>query len=466
VAVDVDKLQAVVTRLGPLSSTVSGDLIKAQDWNALVLALVDVARAVLAEAPATVPPHTHLGQVKAEWLDPRLATAIERGPLGEPDAAARLGGVERSAGALGGRLDGLGAELGQLRLRLNEVSSRDLERQAQVSSLGLRVSGIGDAREDVTAVRATLASVQDSLGRALAVAQQLVVDGHPVDLGAMTQRLTGLETFRDGLRAADGNLLDAARINDELRQATASLVTAAQLDAALKSHAGALSPDQLSGITNQVSASLRAETDLRLSQLTDSLRAETADKLSGIDGTVSRAIADALPSFSDAALAQVRPELAATVAAVTSDLHALVEKRVIETSAALNATVDAQLAAAQRASSDAIAAEVGKQVAAGLEPLQRSMADVAAKNAALGAALDKQTGTLSTLGQRIESVAATEASARDRLEKTLRAEIDARDTRNVALLDARTAALDTALRARIDESATSLRTEITRRRPP
>ena len=90
---DLERLQAVVSRLAPLSNAVTGDLIRAQDWNALVTAVVDLARAVLAAGPASVPPHEHVGQVKQAWLDPRLATTLERGAFADPDAAGRLSGA-------------------------------------------------------------------------------------------------------------------------------------------------------------------------------------------------------------------------------------------------------------------------------------------------------------------------------------------------------------------------------------
>src|SRR5581483_1386033 len=164
--------------------------------------------------------------------------------------------------------------------------------ESQVSSLGVRVSGINDARDDVASVRATLASVQDALGRALAVAQQLTVNGQPIDVGALDQRIASLEGFRDGLREPDGNLLDGARLHDDLRQATASLVTGDQLAAALAGRAGGLSQQDLQALSDQITASVRAEMDVRLTQLSDSIRAETSAQLGGVDAAVSRAIAD------------------------------------------------------------------------------------------------------------------------------------------------------------------------------
>ena len=77
---DLERLDALVKRLVPLADVQRGELIQAQQWNLVVGALIEVARAVLAEErEGHVAAHGHPDQVTPGWLDPRLRTLVERG---------------------------------------------------------------------------------------------------------------------------------------------------------------------------------------------------------------------------------------------------------------------------------------------------------------------------------------------------------------------------------------------------
>ncbi len=477
-AADLERLQAVVGRLAPLSSAVTGDLIRAQDWNALVLAVVDIARAVLAEGPATVPPHDHVGQVKSSWLDARLATTLERGALADPEAAARLAGAEHAFSTVDGRVGSLTAELTQLRLRLNEVASRDLERESQVSSLGLRVSGLKDSGEDVQQMRGTLASVQEALGRALTVAQQLTVNGVPVDIGKLGQRLSELETFREGLREPDGSLLDARQLRADLQAATAALVTKEQLASEFANRATALTPAQMAGISDRVSAALRSEFSVQFSQFGDAIRADTDQRLSGLNAVVTAAVADAVPSTTDAVLTRLRPEMATAIATSAATQQSRTEQRLSEVGTSLRSEFDGKLVGTRTELTTSLQAEIGRQVGAGLAPFQGALADLSTKHAATAAsvadlntrtsatadALTRLSTSVTTVGQRVDAVAAADAAARATLETSLRSELAVRDTK-IAQVDSRVSTLDTSVSQRLTDTASALRLELRRTSP-
>lgn len=473
---DLERLQAVVGRLAPLSSAATGDLIRAQDWNALVAAVVDLARAVLAEGPATVPPHDHVGQVKSSWLDPRLATTLERGTFSDPESANRLGGAERAVTAVDGRVTSLTAELTQLRMRLNETLSRDLERQSQVSALGLRVSTVKDSTEDVQALRSTLTSVQDALGRALTVAQQLTVNGVPVDLGKMGQRVGDLESFREGLRGADGSLVDAARLKADIQAATATLVSKDQLTTALEARATALTPAQMATISSSVASSLRNELSVQFTQLGDALRAETTQRLNSVNDLVTSAVADAVPAVRDSALVKLRPEIAAAVSKSAADQQARTDQLFADNAKTMRAEFDTKLATTRTDLTTTLTAEVGRQVGTGLAPVlgsiadlntrlganTASIADLTTRSVATADALTKLSTSVTTVGQRVDAVAAADASARAALETSLRGEFTAADARMSSTFDGRLTALDASVGQRLTDTATSLRTELRR----
>src|SRR5512134_2041235 len=94
---DLERLRALLGQLTAIGGARRGELIRADDWNALVSAVEDIARAVLAIDPAAaVPSHEHLDQVTSAWLSPDLRELLERGPLADPAAQKRLTEIEQT----------------------------------------------------------------------------------------------------------------------------------------------------------------------------------------------------------------------------------------------------------------------------------------------------------------------------------------------------------------------------------
>ena len=113
---ELERLSALVARLTPLSAQERGDLITADDWNLLVGAVLEVARAVVdRDGEAAVAPHDHPGQVSLGWLDPKLRSLVERGGLQDPEGSVRLTGAERAVAGAGARIDALERSLDGLR---------------------------------------------------------------------------------------------------------------------------------------------------------------------------------------------------------------------------------------------------------------------------------------------------------------------------------------------------------------
>src|SRR5688500_11660478 len=93
---ELDRLAALLRRLGPLAEQQAGELIRAEDWNLLVRAVMETARTMVEAEARAVPPHDHADQVQVGWLDPRLRQMVESGPLGDPAELTRLAAVERA----------------------------------------------------------------------------------------------------------------------------------------------------------------------------------------------------------------------------------------------------------------------------------------------------------------------------------------------------------------------------------
>ena len=192
-----------------------------------------------------MPPHQHLGEVRLDWLDPALTTLVQRGPLGDPDEVGRAQGTQREVTALRAGLAGLRADLNQLRLRLTDLSGRDLTRESQVGTVSLQLAGVTGVR-DVAWWRcaARLAGVEENVAAAITVGQRLSVGGQPVDMAALVGRLADLESFRETFKTVTGQLLDAAAIDERIASKTSPLVSRTDLDTDLAQRPVVIPPAQ------------------------------------------------------------------------------------------------------------------------------------------------------------------------------------------------------------------------------
>ena len=275
---ELERLDALVKRLVPLTSMQRGELIQAQHWNLVVGALVELARDVLAqEREGAVPAHGHPDQVSAGWLDPRLRTLVERGPLADPSNVARVAELERRLERVLGEANQLDSGLKDARDRIADVSTRDLARQADITAIRRIIEGMSDARDDVRAVRETLGQLQSDVRVAVEVGARLLVDGQPVDMQAFHTRLQDVEALRERLRLPTGALLDAQSLEIRFTELVNQFITEEELDAAFES--------RLSGELNDLRGQVLSAVDSRVSDATGSLRAEVLSEVgASLDG--------------------------------------------------------------------------------------------------------------------------------------------------------------------------------------
>ena len=82
---NLERLEGLVKTLTPLAGKQRGELIEAAQWNQLVGAVLEVARASLAQAVEdTVSDHKHTDMVALEWLTPKLRDLVTSGMLSDP----------------------------------------------------------------------------------------------------------------------------------------------------------------------------------------------------------------------------------------------------------------------------------------------------------------------------------------------------------------------------------------------
>ncbi len=447
---ELERLEALAARLTPLASRTRGELILAEDWNVVVGALIEVARAVLAEErEGLVPPHDHPDQVGTGWLDPNLRALLERGPMADPAAMARLSELERRLGNLRSRIDEMNEGVKEARDRVTDVATRDLTRQADITSVRRMVEGLSDSRDDVRGLRETLRSIQENVRLAVEVGSGLQVDGEPVDMEAWTGRLRELESFRERLRTPSGELLDAGALENRLTELTNTLVTEDELDAALESRPGRILPEQLEALEEKLRAALISDFETSMNRLADEIRTETSQRLAEVDALVARAVSDALPDVEKSVLSTVRPEISAAVQGGLEQSQAFFEKALAETEAELREEFGQQIGDVQRSIGASVQAELDRQLPAQLDPIRSEVASLSKRVGQNEATLAKHDQILRDLTRDVAAVPQNAAIARGELEQKLLSELNASEEALRAELELGIQAADEAITERL-----------------
>jgi hypothetical protein len=447
---ELDRLTALLARLGPIGDQRPGELIEADDWNLVVASVIETAR-VLVEAKARgVEPHSHPDQVQIGWLDPRLRQLIEGGPLADPKQVARVDAIERADAKLTEALEALRAELEAIRGRMRDVATRDLERESSVNVVRRKVEGIADGRADVLAVRESLDAMRERVTRAVELAEGLEVDGQAPDLGKVDARLAELEEVATRLRLPSGELLDGATFERRLAEVQNKGVTQDELDQALEDRRAQLDPADQQAIEDGLRASFEADLAARDESLRNQIDTRTDEKLSGVDALVARAVADATPAITDAAVAATRRELDARLPSLrdqaAADARALLDSRAAE----LRAETESGLDEVRRELSSLVGSEVERRMAGTLRGLQQQLDGVVSDLKALGGRMDRAEASAGGLGARLDSL---DRQLRDGL-TTVRAEfakaLESRIAETEAKFDARLKELEPRLDATVD----------------
>ena len=365
---DLERLNALLTRLNPLGDATQGEIIRAEDWNTLVHALAEVARVVLAEDRQAVPaPHEHPDQVTAGWLDPRLRALIERGPLSDPGVEARMQALEQRVDRLAARIEALLGSVGEVRDRVTEVTTRDLLRQAEVTNVRRVVEGLDDSRESVRELRETLGVLQKDVLTAVTVGQRLTVDGQPIDFKNVVERLDRADALRTRLTAPNGEVFDARGFENRLTALTNTLVTQQALDEALETVRRTTPANDLGQIEGNLRNQLLDQMNTSFGTFRDEVRAENNARFAEVDVRINARLADAVPDITAQVLGSVRPEINAAATDTRESLTLLIEQRVSDMGSNLKADYTQQFDDLRLNIGTQVGAEVDRRLSSRLE---------------------------------------------------------------------------------------------------
>jgi hypothetical protein len=453
---ELDRLAAMLRRLRPLAEQQAGELIRAEDWNLLVGAVMETARAMVESEARVVPAHDHPDQVQVGWLDPRLRQLVESGPLGDPAELARLAALERADERAKKALDSLHAELEKLRTRLRDVSTRDLERESSVNVVRRKVEGIADGRDDVLAVRAGLDSMRERVGRAVELAELLEQGGQAVDVGDLAERVDSLEELRENLLLPSGERFDAGSLERRLTELTNTLVTEAELDDALKERRAVLDPADRASIGDELITRVEADLAIRDAKLQADLATRTDERLANIDALVARAIAETAPALTDAVVARFGNELDARLAAVREQAATDARSELDTRGSELEGRLGGRLDELTRGLDEQVRGEVDRVLERALPgAVQRQIGDMGTRVADLTERAQRAEAAAGGLSARIDSL---QGGLRDGL-AGVRTEVASTLDRRIAETEQRVDEKLAQIEPRIDERVGGLLTE-------
>jgi len=450
----LERVKALVDRLLPLAGRGRGQVISAADWNTVVGALIEVARSVIDDSgERVVAPHDHPDQVSAGWLDPRLRAAVERGPLADPVATARIGAVERGVLAAEQRIDTALSDLREIRTAASRVEASDLDRQATVTRLTRKVDGLADARDDVTALRDSLDVLRTDLNTVSAFANGMA-DVSPAEL---REGLRRGEELRTRLTTSSGALLDAAEIERRLTVLANTVVTEDELTAQLSDLRLQVPDDLNATLTEHARTVAQQQADAVMTAQADELRADIATRLAAVEATAAQRAAEAAGRLGDSLRTELHDsltqELTTVISARDAEIRAELNSAIVDTRSATRDMVDAVAADVNNVVADRVRAELAaaeSQLADRiLQRLQPALTEVTAAVAALRTEVGEQRRAHSQLATSVAELRQTTTTAID----TARRELQASFTRD---LRAGLAELD----RKIGEQGEGLRGEI------
>ncbi|SEL93718.1 hypothetical protein SAMN04489760_10158 [Syntrophus gentianae] len=309
-ASNLDRLKALLELLDPLSQVKPGQPVTAEAWNTLVSVLLEVTRNILThEQDETVPPHTHEEQVALSWLNTRLRSLVESGPLADPSAVRRMLLLERKVDEVGGRADEAHRNLGEVRTRLSEVATRDLVREATLTKVGLTVQTLGDGRDDVLALRRSLDTIRTDVQTAVEVAEKFKTGGEIADFEKIHSRLRALEVLKERLTMPQGDLLDAVALEKRLTELSNTYVTKEELSEVLGGKLPENVIPDLSRIKEELYDSVVTAVREEQAKREERLKGELLAAIPDVDAAVERGIKEKAAALMKEEMARLQNQI-------------------------------------------------------------------------------------------------------------------------------------------------------------
>ena len=222
----LELLTEVIDQLAPIGQMTVGSPLRAAHWNSMVDAVRNMARLILSREKTTdallderyaTRDHGHAGKVGLTWFEPKARDLLEEAMSGGVEQRAAVKELKREMTALREDIDALKDQVEKVRVMLDGLRDEDSARQRQLSKLAVRLEGVADVEENLAGLSNRFNDIRTGLDEALAFRSQLTdPDGNPIDVSAIQKRVDGLESMRDNLKTADGEIVNIREIESQL----------------------------------------------------------------------------------------------------------------------------------------------------------------------------------------------------------------------------------------------------------
>jgi len=289
------KVAAIVDRLLPLTQTTSGAPLRAEDWNTLAGAIVDLARLALSReqtaddvlaARFAARNHDHVGEVDASWFDPATRDLLDQAANGSAALRSDIAVLRDQLTATQKDIGALKDQLAAIQRRIDGLFDNDLARQQALDRVGVRFEAVRDVHENVSKLQGTFGGLTTKLDQALSFSKQLVDGaGNPINLAGLSGRVQTLESNQENLRGANGELIRFRDFEVRIGSLEGRAITRDNLDTVVADRVKNIDP---TAIAAAVLPSVNAQVAPQLAALgsrVDKIDAKTVD----LDGRLSTA---------------------------------------------------------------------------------------------------------------------------------------------------------------------------------
>lgn len=397
---ELQRLDGVLTRLAPLAQAARGDLIKAENWNAVVNAIIELARAILAEsAAAEIPPHTHIDEVSLGWLDKQLRTLISGGSLKDPIQEGRLNELVRQVKQINNEVSGRKTDVIAVRAELDRMTTKELARESSFHNLDRKVEGLSDAREEIGQFKVTLDGISKEIATVQTIANQLRDDdGTILDVVNMRNRINDLDGWREQMKDANGEPLTGIAIDQKIAEALNTLVTEDELKVSLDQRLDGVEGRLAGNLDQKIGVAVDQRFDSSLKDFQSELNSNLNRQLEGLDQKITQTVADEVPGLQESIQQNLQIQLESQIAGIQQSLTSEIDAK--------TAALRTELLQADQVLKTQLTQEVGKLITASeqkqLTTFNQSLAGLSKEfDNKLQQGLDQVRGTIRTQAAQV-----------------------------------------------------------------
>ena len=439
----LEKIAQLTERIGPLSRKSRGMRIEAEEWNTLVetvRGILEIDRAQERGGTATLEEnfsrrgHQHLGEVALDWLDPDLQERFATGG-GSLSARSQIAQLEEKVAGLATQVARLASLVESQQRAIDSAAVEELDRSRRLRELGERFSGIEDLRTSLTVLNGEVTGLTRNVDQVLELRAGLLdPQGELVDLSAVQEQVTDLQSLRENLEGVDGSLVRMRDMEVRMRD----------IEDAVGLGAGDGLEGRFADLSTNLETSMIARVDERVGTARGELTTESETRTNELRSDLETMIASESGRLEEDSRSRVdaaEARLAATVGERVTSATGEAETRILTASAQL---VDERVSGLDGTIADSVASartEIESTLQASLgERLERLTEDRVEE---MSGGLREELDLLS------ESVAAIDEGLPARVQDVVAGEAEAISDRVSGEVDTKVAAARTAMRAEI-----------------